>query len=65
MLTVLLTAVELAYPLLAGCVCAFEVAFVLLPPPQAATANELNDTRRIAYVTLRDLIRDICCSCHR
>ena len=65
MLTVVLTAVELAYPLLAGCVCAFEVsAFVLPPPPQAATASEPNATRRMPYVTLRDLIRDICCSCH-
>jgi len=45
MLTVVLTAVELAYPLLADCVCAFEVsAFVLPPPPQAATAT--NATRR-------------------
>jgi hypothetical protein len=62
--TVLLTGVELAYPLLAVCVCAFEVsALVLPPPPQAATANELNATGRIPYVTL-DLIRDICCSCH-
>jgi hypothetical protein len=65
MLTVLLPVVALAYPLLAGCVCVFEVsAFVLSPPPQAATANELNATRRTPYVTLRDLIRDICCSCH-
>jgi hypothetical protein len=65
MLTVLLTVVELAYPLPAGCVWAFEVsAFELPPPPQAATANELNATRRMPYVNLRDLIRDICCSCH-
>jgi hypothetical protein len=65
MLTVLLTVGELAYPLLAGCMCAFEVsAFVLPPPPQAATANELSATRRMPYVALRDLIRDICCSCH-
>ena len=64
MLNVLLTAVELAYPLLADCVCAVEgLAFVLPPPPQAATASELNATRRMPYVTLRDLIRDSCCSC--
>jgi len=56
MLTVLLTAVELAYPPLAGCVCAFEVsAFVLAPPPQVATASELNATRRMPCVTLSDL----------
>jgi hypothetical protein len=65
MLTFLLTVGELAYPLLAGFICAFEVsAFVLPLPPQAATANELNATRRRPYVALGDLIRDICCSCH-
>jgi hypothetical protein len=65
MLTVGFVAVELAYPLLAGCVCAFElVAFVLPLPPQAATANEVNATRGMPYITLRDPIRDICCSCH-
>jgi len=64
MLTVVLAVVELAYPLLAGFVCAFEVsALVLPPPPQAATANELNATRRIPVVTLKDVILDICCSC--
>jgi hypothetical protein len=65
MVTVLRTVVERAYPLLAGCVCVFEVSdFVLSPPPQAATANELKATRTMPYVNLRDLIRDICCSCH-
>ena len=44
------------YPLPAA--CAFELsAFVPPPPPQAATADELNATRTMAYVTLRDLLR--------
>jgi hypothetical protein len=65
MLTFVLAVGELTYPLLAGCVCAFEVSAVVLPPPpQAATATELNATRRIPYVALRDLVRDMCCSCH-
>src|SRR3954447_23713165 len=60
----MLTVDELAYPLLAGCACAFEVsAFVLSSPPQAATASELNATRRMPNITFRDPIRDICCSC--
>jgi len=43
MLTVLLAAVEPAYPLLAGCVSPFEVsAFVLPPPPQAADIRAAN-----------------------
>jgi hypothetical protein len=37
---------------------------VLSPLPQAAIASELTATRTMPYVTLRDLIRDICCSCH-
>jgi hypothetical protein len=57
MLTVLLTAVELEYPLPAGC-------FVLPLLPQAATANELNATRMMPFVALKDVIRDICCSCN-
>jgi len=62
MLTVLLAVVELAYPLLTGCFWAFEV--VVLPLlPQAATASELNAASK-PYVALKDLIRDICCSCH-
>jgi hypothetical protein len=65
MFTVLLIGAEFPYGLLTGRVCAFEVsAFVLPPPPQAATANELTVTRRMPYVDFRDLIRDICCSCH-
>jgi len=50
MLTVVFAVGELAYPLLAGWGCTFEVwsAFVLPPPPQAATANEPNATRRMA-----------------
>jgi hypothetical protein len=48
MLSFVPAVVELAYPLPAGCVCAFEVSpFVLLSPPQAATANEVNATRRM------------------
>jgi hypothetical protein len=65
MLSVLLPVGELAYPLPAACVCALELsAFVPPPPPQAASADELNATRTMAYVALRDLIRDICCSYH-
>jgi hypothetical protein len=65
MRTVLLTVAELACPLPAGCACVFEVsAFVLPPPPQAARANEPSATRRMPVVTVKDLIRDICCSCH-
>jgi hypothetical protein len=61
--TVLLTVVELACAPPAERVCAFDVSALLLPPPpQAATANELNTTRRMPYVTLRYLLRDICCS---
>jgi len=64
MLTVLLALVELAYPLLTGCFWAFEVSVVVLPLlPQAATASELNAASK-PYVALKDLIRDICCSCH-
>jgi hypothetical protein len=50
MLTVVSAAGELAYPLLVGWGCTFEVlsTFVLLPPPQAATANEVSATRRTA-----------------
>jgi hypothetical protein len=63
MCTVVLSVAELPDPLLAD--CAFGVcALGLPPPPQAATANELNATRRMPYVNLRDLIRNICCSCH-
>src|SRR3954447_22553310 len=63
MLTFALAVVELPYPLPAGCVCAFELwPLVLSSPPQAATANEVNATRRMPEVALRDLVRDICCS---
>jgi hypothetical protein len=48
MLTFVLAVVELAYPLLAGCVGAFEgCPFVLSLSPQAAAANEVNATRRM------------------
>jgi hypothetical protein len=60
----MLTAGELACPLLAGCVCTFEVSALLLSsPPQAATASELKATKRMPNITFRDPIRDICCSC--
>src|SRR5450432_2008934 len=60
MLTALFAVVELAYPLLAGCVCALErVPFVLPPPPQAATAHELRTTTGMPCITLSALIRDI------
>jgi hypothetical protein len=62
MLTVVLPVGELAYPLLAGWGCTFDVSALLPPPPQAATANELNATRGMAYLQLNGLIRDICCS---
>jgi hypothetical protein len=64
MLTVLLALVELAYPLVTGCFGAFEVFVVVLPlPPQAATASELNTASK-PNVALKDLMRDICRSCH-
>jgi hypothetical protein len=48
MLSFALAVVELANPLLAGCVCAFEVCpLVLSLSPQAAAANEVNATRRM------------------
>jgi hypothetical protein len=48
MLTFVLAVVELAYPLPAGCVGAFEGCPVLLSSsPQAAAANEVNATRRM------------------
>jgi len=48
MLTFALAVVELAYPLLAGCVCAFEVcAFVLSLFPQAAATSEVSATTRM------------------
>jgi hypothetical protein len=48
MLTFVLAVVELAYPLLAGCVGAFEgCPVVLSSSPQAAAANEVNATRRM------------------
>jgi hypothetical protein len=65
MLTVVCTVAEFPDRLLAGWVCVVEVsAFVPPPLPQAATANEINTTRRMPYVTLRDLIGYIDCSCH-
>src|SRR3954470_10715791 len=48
MLTFLLPVDALAYPLLAGCVGAFEGCPVVLSScPQAAAANEVNATRRM------------------
>jgi hypothetical protein len=64
MLTVVLAVGELAYPPPAGWGCTFEVSAVVLPPPQAATANELTATTRMAYASLIGLIRDIYCSFH-
>jgi len=63
-LTVVLAVGELAYPLLAGWGCTFEVSAVVLPPPQAATANEVTATTRMAQASLIGLIRDIYCSFH-
>ena len=50
---------ELAYPLLAGWGCTFDVSALVPPPPQAATANEPNATRGMAYINLNGLIRDL------
>src|SRR4051794_21804801 len=59
----MLTFVEPVCPVSAGSAGAFAVCAVVSSlPPHAASANELTATRRTPYSSLRDLIRDICCS---